>query len=64
MIPRLTILPMPNLTTMCNLDFQICLPALHYKFVRNKLTLEPGVKLHYYHTKDTQLTSEAYQWNL
>ncbi len=32
--------------------------ALHYKFVRNKLTLEPGVKLHYYHTKDTQLTSE------
>ncbi|MEI6865702.1 TonB-dependent receptor [Flavicella sp.] len=32
--------------------------ALHYKFVRNKLTVEPGLKLHYYATKDTQLGND------
>ena len=32
--------------------------AVHYKFVRKKLTLEPGVSLHLYTTKDEQLDSE------
>jgi hypothetical protein len=32
--------------------------GVHYKFIKGKFTAEPGVKLHYYQTTDTQLGTD------
>ena len=35
--------------------------GLHYRFIKGKFTFNPGASLHYYNTKDSQLSSEVTQ---
>ena len=48
----------PEYNNDVRFQFSDVFTALHYKFVHQKLTLEPGVKLHLYTTKDSQLGNE------
>ena len=41
-----------------NFNFTDVFTGVHYKFIKGKFTIEPGVKAHYYQTNDVQLGTD------